>query len=416
MSLTPPQAYRSTANTHRVGERADQPLATDVLAGTLYYVSDEGITERSDGAVWSAYSGSGSRTSNLVNYSYSVATGTPPSTNQVRFNAGFPYTAVTALYFDDITADGQDIRVGLLRIPPGSLIYVQDKNDDTMSGTFLTTTFPIDHTTWVEFTVVHYAHGAAIGGGQLALVQSTWGPITTPVFTADSVPFANASGQLTQDNPDFTYTESSGALVAPLPMATRSTFPRFRVNETGQAANSRLWRMMAASQIFYIQPVVDDESTATDGITLNRSGFISGLGQPACAVTNSAVQSIADTTITALTFDTEIFDRGGCHSGGSPGRLTVPTGGDGIYIAQVSTDYTPNVTGLRLGRIRKNGATNVSTSFQTAVVGDATICQCVAIMNLVAGDYIESIAYQTSGGALNVRATTDTSLAWVKVW
>ncbi len=37
--------------------RALQPLATAVAAGTLYFVTDELVTERSDGAAWQSYSG-----------------------------------------------------------------------------------------------------------------------------------------------------------------------------------------------------------------------------------------------------------------------------------------------------------------------------------------------------------------------
>jgi len=60
MPLFPPQDYRKTAFTHRRGLRTDQPLATDVLPGTLYFVTDEIIIERSTGVVWESYSGSGS--------------------------------------------------------------------------------------------------------------------------------------------------------------------------------------------------------------------------------------------------------------------------------------------------------------------------------------------------------------------
>ena len=42
------------------GDRASQPVATSVSAGTLYFVTDEGVTERSDGTAWEAYSGAGS--------------------------------------------------------------------------------------------------------------------------------------------------------------------------------------------------------------------------------------------------------------------------------------------------------------------------------------------------------------------
>lgn len=41
------------------GLRSAQPAATAVAAGTLYYVTDEFLTEQSDGAAWSAYSGPG---------------------------------------------------------------------------------------------------------------------------------------------------------------------------------------------------------------------------------------------------------------------------------------------------------------------------------------------------------------------
>lgn len=41
------------------GTRASQPLATAVSAGTLYYVTDEGVTERSDGTNWQSFSDTG---------------------------------------------------------------------------------------------------------------------------------------------------------------------------------------------------------------------------------------------------------------------------------------------------------------------------------------------------------------------
>lgn len=39
------------------GTRASQPAATAVNTGTLYFVTDEGVTERSTGAVWQSFSG-----------------------------------------------------------------------------------------------------------------------------------------------------------------------------------------------------------------------------------------------------------------------------------------------------------------------------------------------------------------------
>ena len=44
---------------HRRDTRAAQPAATAVTVGTLYFVTDEGVTERSTGVAWESYSGAG---------------------------------------------------------------------------------------------------------------------------------------------------------------------------------------------------------------------------------------------------------------------------------------------------------------------------------------------------------------------
>lgn len=59
MPLFPPQDYRKTEFTHRIGLAAARPAATDVLPGTLYFSTDTLILERSDGTAWSTYSPSG---------------------------------------------------------------------------------------------------------------------------------------------------------------------------------------------------------------------------------------------------------------------------------------------------------------------------------------------------------------------
>ena len=44
------------ANAIQRGDRASQPVATTVIIGTLYFVTDENVLERSDGTVWESYS------------------------------------------------------------------------------------------------------------------------------------------------------------------------------------------------------------------------------------------------------------------------------------------------------------------------------------------------------------------------
>jgi hypothetical protein len=47
------------ASIHQRDDRASQPAATAVPIGTLYYVTDEQVTERSNGSAWEDYSDAG---------------------------------------------------------------------------------------------------------------------------------------------------------------------------------------------------------------------------------------------------------------------------------------------------------------------------------------------------------------------
>lgn len=69
MTFLPSNTYRKTRGIIRRGTRADQPLATTVLLGTLYFVTDEFLTERSNGTVWESYSdvGAGGANTSLSN-------------------------------------------------------------------------------------------------------------------------------------------------------------------------------------------------------------------------------------------------------------------------------------------------------------------------------------------------------------
>lgn len=40
--------------------RANQPAATEVAVGSIYFVTDESVLERSTGAAWESYSGTSS--------------------------------------------------------------------------------------------------------------------------------------------------------------------------------------------------------------------------------------------------------------------------------------------------------------------------------------------------------------------
>lgn len=71
--------------------RANQPAATDVAEGSLYYVTDEQVTERSNGTTWDDYSDAGTASSGLDQLTGDVTAG-PGTGSQV---ATIPNDTVT---------------------------------------------------------------------------------------------------------------------------------------------------------------------------------------------------------------------------------------------------------------------------------------------------------------------------------
>ena len=118
--------------------------------------------------------------------------------------------------------------------------------------------------------------------------------------------------------------------------------------------------------------------------------------------TMSSLASISNNTHTLLTFDTEDFDTNGFHSTSSnTGRITIPSGQNGYYqvILQLSANFSSS--GIRRATLYLNGAaTAMQTSVNAAGAGQ-TKFQCVALLNLVATDYLEFYVYQDSGSNLN---------------
>lgn len=110
---------------------------------------------------------------NIVEYKFSTALVAPPGTNQLRFNAAYPYTAVTKVWMRLETGQGQDVYWGLMLVEAGSALLVQDKNDHTVFGRFRTTAAPVDLGDYIEFSVAWTANGgAAIANNADVLAQS----------------------------------------------------------------------------------------------------------------------------------------------------------------------------------------------------------------------------------------------------
>lgn len=130
-----------------------------------------------------------------------------------------------------------------------------------------------------------------------------------------------------------------------------------------------------------------------------------------CRIYHSTTQSINTGTVTPLAFDTEDFDTNGFHDTvTNNSRVTIPTGLDGFYLILGHVQYAAQTTGERRARIHKNGSVVIQNNKMTVTVAaEVTNIQCVAVLNLVATDYIELNAYHTQGSALNVTGTAASS-------
>jgi hypothetical protein len=138
-----------------------------------------------------------------------------------------------------------------------------------------------------------------------------------------------------------------------------------------------------------------------DSILVPDSGETTGLAwqiQPACRVYNSGNIDPTTSTWEPLTFDSERFDTDAMHSTSSnTGRITIPTGGDGLYLIGVNATLDlaslgdPRCTpGLRL---LLNGATVIAqTRFVTHADIDADL-SLSTLYSLSAGDYVVAQIY-----------------------
>ena len=118
--------------------------------------------------------------------------------------------------------------------------------------------------------------------------------------------------------------------------------------------------------------------------------------------TMSSLASISNNTHTLLTFDTEDFDTNGFHSTSSnTGRITIPSGQNGYYqvILELSANFAGS--GIRRATLYLNGAATARQTSLNAAGAGQTKFQLVALLNLVATDYLEFYVYQDSGSILN---------------
>ncbi len=128
---------------------------------------------------------------------------------------------------------------------------------------------------------------------------------------------------------------------------------------------------------------------------------------PYARVTHNTTQSIANSTDTVLAFNSETVDTAALHdTATNNGRITIPTGEDGYWQFVALVEFAANATGQRKVTLRHNGGGIYGqTQIDAAAAGNATWITVSIILNPGAGDYMEVVVAQNSGGALNVTAS-----------
>jgi hypothetical protein len=147
---------------------------------------------------------------------------------------------------------------------------------------------------------------------------------------------------------------------------------------------------------------VEDVYTETvhDKLLSNLKHVGGTKGTHGACLYKSANQSIANLTITPLTFDQEYFDTGSHHSQvANTSRLTA--GEAGLYFVAGSVAFALSGVNSRMARIHVNGVF-VSLSAGLTSTTQPAGYTVYAWVVLAAADYVELNAWQDTGGALNV--------------
>lgn len=184
-----------------------------------------------------------------------------------------------------------------------------------------------------------------------------------------------------------------------------------------------------------VTPLVDSAAILTENETVQGSwtfnntvafnqavsfaGIQSSSGQPRVkAYVNAANQSIPDSLATALAYTNEVYDVANMHDNGlNTTRLTVPTGGGGIYQLHAQATFAASAVGRREISIFKNGSVIAKHTY-FAVDGAIDLVGQVSVQDTAAvGDFYTALVFQNSGGALDVKfGPTVSFFSAIKVW
>lgn len=140
---------------------------------------------------------------------------------------------------------------------------------------------------------------------------------------------------------------------------------------------------------------------ASDWNTYGRDNIAwQATDSPACRVYHNTTQSIANSTIKSLVFNSERYDNSAMHSTSSnTARITMPTGGGGKYLVGMNAYYASVISSsvwFELNGTDTNANPVAQMSFDN---GHMLVTTAWAFS---AADFVTTTLLQISGGAVNI--------------
>jgi hypothetical protein len=147
-----------------------------------------------------------------------------------------------------------------------------------------------------------------------------------------------------------------------------------------------------------------DTITIPSGVTQTGVG---GTNTPAFEVRQTSGQSVSSGSFTKMTWNVENYDTNNAFASD---KFTVPSGQDGKYYFQVTTELSGIDDGEFVNiQIYKNGSFQAGTTARWYAPGanDDVRARTNVILNLSAADYVEAYVYQNEGAAVTL-STSET--------
>ncbi len=230
------------------------------------------------------------------------------------------------------------------------------------------------------------------GGGATLITGATYQITSSWSNYALTASFALVSSSLIQ-----VYLNPDDGLYYGLGVNGASGSEYITINELSYNSQSGLFSNVSTSYAFQSVSCSYASVFATNVFNLQT-----GSGTYTAEVYNTTVQSIPNSVYTPISFSSEAWvDPIFVHST-STNNSRIYITNTGKYVAIGNFQFYSNSTTGRGGAFRVNGTSILGVIFNNNDTSEPTTRVCTELLNLTSGSYVELVAWQGSGGSLNV--------------